>query len=223
MLSIMAFVFLFAFSRGGDDKQWLKGGKCKGLWRPEKLPGRCFNLKLHHTYDELRSIQTVNTSTTCRVLCCNLGDKCTSWQYEHESKECKLGGPVRLGSEAGGTAGWCEPNAPIPWSGNKLLSRGADGICVWGQSLPVQCFGLGPERKSADKLSLAPEECAQACCASSSCAMWQAATGRGCYFGSGKGVGCDDKTTAARYEGGRKCVPGFCGGLESSLLVRKEE
>jgi len=34
----------------------LKPGKCKGSWRPDKLVGRCFGLKLHNEYEELKSI-----------------------------------------------------------------------------------------------------------------------------------------------------------------------
>src|SRR5687768_16034439 len=102
---------------------YLKKGKCKGIWRADKLSGRCFGLELHSTYEELKHIKSVNTSIVCRTLCCNLGDKCVSWQYEKVSKSCKLGKPVRLGMEHADTPYWCEPFAPSKWSGKKLISR----------------------------------------------------------------------------------------------------
>ncbi len=62
------------------------------------------------------------------------------------------------------------------------------------------------------------QQCEQACCDSANCGMWQESPGRGCYFTADvKSVGCDDKAVA-RYEGGRKCVTGFCGGMEDLIL-----
>ena len=76
------------------------------------------------------------------------------------TSECKIGGPVRFGSEGADNDNWCEPNAPRKWHGKSLNVRfPADKFdheygpkhkrafrCEWGEDLPTQCFGLGPER-----------------------------------------------------------------------------
>lgn len=95
-------------------------GNCKGLWRSDRLIGRCFGLELHSTYSELKHIKSVNTSTECRAMCCNLGEKCVSWQFEKITKTCKMGAPVRLGMEHADTHFWCEPYAPSLWNGKKV-------------------------------------------------------------------------------------------------------
>lgn len=219
LLCVLYVILVCAKVSSSDETQktQIKSGKCKGMWRPEPLPGRCFGLKLHHTYEELRHIKSVNSSTKCKALCCSLGDKCASWQYEHYSKECKLGWILRLGTEAAGVPGWCEPIAPIKWNGQKILSRD-NGVCKFGDELAVQCFGLGNERLAADGSRMTTTQCAEACCASSSCNIWQEGPGKGCFYSSINDVGCDDKSRA-KYEGGRKCLIGYCGGMEKDLIV----
>lgn len=203
-----------------DSSKYFVKGKCKGLWRPEKLQGRCFGLKTHNEYPELKDTGEITSAEDCRSLCCNLGSKCVSWQYQSSTKRCGLGGVMRLGTEVTGTPDWCDPYAPAKWSGNRLLKR-EGGKCTWGEAIPNQCFGLGPERKGATDKSYTTEECAAACCAASHCEMWQEQPGRGCYFESSKGVWCEE-TKLSAYEGGRKCIPGFCGPkvLEDEILTR---
>ena len=77
------------------QNELLKPGKCKGIWRPDALVGRCFGLKLHNEYEELKFIPSIESSGDCRALCCNMGDKCVSWQYQASSKDCRLGPAVR--------------------------------------------------------------------------------------------------------------------------------
>ena len=74
---------------------------------------------------------------------------------------------MRLGTEGADNDNWCEPNPPKQWNGRVLISRHAnvdqivDGKtkkpykCQWGDALPTQCFGLGPE-----KTTLNPHEMA---------------------------------------------------------------
>jgi len=206
------------------DKQDSKGKKhvsCKGLWRPEKLVGRCFGLSVSNTYSEYRDV-LVESAEQCRRMCCNMEDKCVSWQYQAATKECKLGGIIRLGTEHANTHEWCEPLPPANWNGNRLISRDSDGKCTWGAQVPTQCFGLGPERKSTTTgENLSTSECAAACCAFTEngkpCTMWQEIPGRGCFFNSAQGIFCEEYKGG--FEGGRKCIPGVCGGMESEILV----
>lgn len=195
-----------------------KKGQCKGLWRPDRLIGRCFGLELHSTYDELKHIKSVNSSSVCRTMCCNLGSKCVSWQYEKVAKTCKLGAPVRLGMEHAATDFWCEPFAPSVWNGRKLANRNADGSCTWGEALPSQCFQLGPERLSPDKKALDTNSCQESCCKDANCEMWQEIPGRGCYYGNSKGVSCEKVGVQMVFDGGRKCIKNFCGGMEDKIL-----
>jgi hypothetical protein len=130
---------------------------------------------------------------------------------------CKLGDPVRLGFEGSNTVNWCDPLPPNAWNGQKLLRR-QNGKCDWGDAVPYQCFGLGPERlHQASNTRLAKDDCAAACCASPTCEIWQQADGRGCYFSNSADVGCD-KSLESTYVGGRKCIPGFCGDAEEQKL-----
>jgi hypothetical protein len=199
-----------------------KPGKCQKLWRKDKLVGRCFGLVPYKDFHGgLVSSISISSAEDCRALCCNLGEKCISWQYfynPHDSavKECKLTDKIiRLGLEATGTPDWCDPNPPAKWNGNRLKARGADQ-CEWGDELPTQCFGLGDERKSAEGGKLTTEQCAQACCKDPHCEMWQEIPGRGCFYNSGRGIWCDKDP--GLYAGGRKCVKGFCDGREDEVL-----
>jgi len=208
---------LSVHSGKSSHKKWFKAGHCKGIWRPEKLVGRCFGLKPFYEIPELKRIKQVTNAGDCKALCCNLGTKCATWQFQAPG-DCQLGGTVRLGFEGANTVDWCEPHAPAKWNGRYLASRNVESdrkVCTWAEELPNQCFGLGPERLSAKKTSLNTEECAQACCDDSECGMWQEIPGRGCYFNK-RGGWCDVPRTA--YDGGRKCIKNFCGGMEEQIL-----
>eukprot|EP01035_Chromulina_nebulosa_P021053 gene21053-27280_t len=187
-----------------EDNHWFKRGSCRKLWRPDNLPGKCFGLKLHNEYEELKHLTTVTNAGDCRSLCCNIGDKCITWQYQNSSSECKLGPPVRLGSEGADTGDWCEPNPPGKWNGYRLISK-SNNQCEWGEQLPNQCFGFGPEVMTNDNKRHTTNSCADACCQSDKCDMWQEMEGRGCYIGSKSSVWCDKEQGA--FEGGRKCIP----------------
>jgi hypothetical protein len=195
------------------DIDWFAKGKCKGIWRPDKLIGRCFGLTLHSTYPELAHISSVNNSADCRALCCNYGLKCVTWQYETTGKVCNIGREVRLGMEGGDTPFWCDPFPPAEWSGRRLESRDSDGTCKWSPDLlKVQCFGLGAERLNATKGSLTNQQCGEQCCADPKCEIWQEMKGRGCYFSGGaKDITCNDDRPRAVYDGSRKCLAEHCG------------
>eukprot|EP01036_Dinobryon_divergens_P027754 gene27757-36576_t len=183
----------------GDN--FLRPGLCKGLWRPQRLLGRCFGLTLHSIFPELSNIKQA-------------------------SKQCKLGKDlVRLGHEGYNSPFWCDP---LPtsnmWLGKKLLKMEQDGSCSWKkQNLPTQCFGLGSERKNSTGGSItSQEECERSCCDSNkggrtNCKIYQFISSRGCFFGSDEDVWCDDKIQGA-YDGGRKCIPGYCDGNEEKQL-----
>lgn len=196
-------------------------GKCKGLWRPDNLIGRCFGLSptTGKRYKELVAGVQIKSSSDCRAVCCNLGDKCVSWQYLSATNECKLGGVVRLGFEKTGTPDWCDPEGPSEWSGKRLFSRGVDGQCAWSEkNQSTQCFGLGDQRKSHTGEALTTSECAKACCADKMCDIWQESPTRGCYFG--RTTQCPK--AQGPWEGQRKCRPKFCGGKEDEILPAYE-
>jgi hypothetical protein len=201
----------------------LKPGKCKNHWRHARLLGRCFGLTSHKEFvPELKDLE-ITTSEDCRALCCNLGEKCISWQYfsnpqDPSVHECKLTDKIiRLGTEATGTPDWCDPHPPSKWNGHRVVSRNGDGTCKWGDGLPSQCFGLGDERK-VNGSSLSTESCADACCKDPACGIWQEVPGRGCYYNKDEGIWCDKDPGV--YDGARKCVKGFCDGREAELLPK---
>ena len=122
----------------------------------------------------------VDTEDECRKLCCFLGDECVTWQYQLDSKRCFIGPVVRFGLEKcngkifGNICGnWCEPNEPIKWHGKKILSRDRDtGQCIWGDDLPSQCFGYGPEKfntANGQKERMSTSECRESCCKDKRC------------------------------------------------------
>lgn len=113
---------------------------------------------------------------------------------------------------------WCDPHPPNVWNGKELDKR-EKNVCKWGKDLPNQCFGLGPERlHPITKKPLNSTECESFCCQSNDCEIWQQADGRGCYYSSSKGIGCD-KTKEPPYTGGRKCIPNFCGSIEEETKI----
>lgn len=90
--------------------------------------------------------------------------------------------------------------------------------------MPNQCFGLGPERglngAVNPEVHLTTEQCAEECCKSSECEMWQQQEGRGCYFNKKDGIWCTEATLPT-LEGARKCIPNYCGTpeMEASILA----
>ena len=121
-------------------------GKCKGLWRSDKLVGKCFGLspykkflksltKNTESHANIPSIPVrVQTPSECRSLCCNIGSDCVTWQYQAQRDEpCKLGGPIRVDL---GVSNWCEPLPPASWSGYRLQRSltTADNIGSYGSS-----------------------------------------------------------------------------------------
>jgi hypothetical protein len=136
-------------------------------------------------------------------------------QYQESSKSCQLGPAVRLGFEGANTDNWCEPHPPTTWNGRRLKSR-KNGECEWGEALPNQCFGLGPEVTTPSGKRRTAESCAATCCETPTCEMWQELPDRGCFMANSKGIWCDTKQGA--YDGQRKCVKDFCGGMEDIIL-----
>ena len=128
-----------------------------------------------------------------------------------------MGLMARLGDEALGVGGWCEPNAPVQWNGHKISLREGTKVKWEPQVLDTQCFGLGSERRNpSDGSRLNTEQCAQACANDLKCGVWQEYPGRGCFYTDNASY-CDPKK-GAKYDGGRKCLPGFCAGMEEQLL-----
>lgn len=213
-----------SFNGTNDPKNWLRPGKCKGLWRDEKLVGKCFGFyDYKRKYAALSTVE-VTTSAECRSLCCNMGEKCVNWQFYSDPSDpsvhqCRITDKiVRLGFEKTGTPDWCDPHPPARWNGYAIKSRNADGTCVVGDFVPYQCFGLGDERKNDSGKPLEEKECAQACCNDPTCDVWQQLPNRGCYY-SKHGGQCPKNTGV--FDGGRKCVEGFCDGQEATKLGTK--
>lgn len=204
-----------------EENKYLKVGLCKKLWRPDHVLGKCVaQLKPHFEFEELKDIAIVKNARDCRSICCNLGEKCVTWQYQNSTQSCKMGPPVRLGLEGAPTADWCDPFPPAVWNGKRKSSKSLPGKCVWEEDVPNQCFGQGPEIKGPNDERLNTEQCAEKCCNNSKCVLWQELPDRGCYNGDNEKVWCDKKQGA--FEGGRKCVPKFCGGklkLPCNLLI----
>ena len=111
-----------------------------------------------------------------------------------------MGGPVRLGFEAADTGNWCEPTPPQDWKGKRLTKRSSPRKCTWGENLPYQCFGLGPEKMGAtDKDRLSEAECQKQCCHDDSCEVWQWRDDKGCFWG--KEGHCEKVSNAISVEG----------------------
>jgi len=207
-----------------ETRQKIKS--CKGLWRPDDLVGKCFGLtdydRVPGLSSELKS-KKIDNADDCRKLCCALGDKCITWQFASISGKCTIGPVVRLGfegcdSKVGGDhcGNWCEPNAPSAWNGKRVKSRDEKtGECTWGEELPHQCFGFGPEqfKNRQTKEKYTTDECAEVCCKDKTCSAWQEIPGRGCYYGQS-----DQCPPKDQYTGGRKCIRGHCGGMEKEIL-----
>jgi hypothetical protein len=94
--------------------------KCAADWADLTIVGRCFGLKTHSEYPSLKHISLVQDADQCKSLCCELGNKCVTWQYWVDIKLCKLGKAVRIGKEHANTELWCDSEPPITWAGEKL-------------------------------------------------------------------------------------------------------
>ena len=102
-----------------------------------------------------------------------------------------------------------------------MLTKKQNNVCFWGSEVPYQCFGLGVERLHLNQRIESAELCETACCYSNkvNCEVYQYQPGRGCFFGESKNVWCGNKLEEVP-EGGRKCLPGFCGGEELRILEK---
>lgn len=192
-------------------------GKCRGVWRTDKiapLPGKCFGLNPHIEFPELKDILITNFKD-CRSLCCNLMDKCTTWQYHNSTGRCMIHPKgVRRGPEGADTPMYCDPFPPARWNGMRLKER-KEGKCEWGEEIPSQCFAFGMEKLNSTGGSLNTQQCAEGCCNDPNCDSWQEMPGRGCYWGVSD---CKYSEVEGAYDGGRKCIPGFCNGMEHIVL-----
>jgi len=115
--------------------------RCSSQWGEIKLMGKCHGLRSYTEHFSLKNTHVVPSSPSfCKALCCELGEKCTTWQYLIKSyppprpsvRECYLGGPVKiLQPEAitdeiianSGNEAYCEALAPTKWRGKKLSVR----------------------------------------------------------------------------------------------------
>lgn len=178
-------------------------------WLPERLNGRCWGLQATTTFKDDKGIQQkkIANAMDCQKLCCELGDKCVSYQYIVSSKTCTIGKEVRLGKETGKTDLWCDPIAPHKWTGHVLIHHPV-GTCSWGAHLPYQCWDFGAERLSADGQRLSARDCANACCKLADCEAFQEHPTRGCFYNdkpTDGGVDCDGGLEI--YHGRRKKRP----------------
>jgi hypothetical protein len=77
----------------------LEKGKCKShIWRIDEaasLPGKCTGINPITDYDNLKHLHITNW-VDCRALCCNLNEKCTTWQFQNQTKTCYLHPKVLL-------------------------------------------------------------------------------------------------------------------------------
>lgn len=227
LLSLISYLVLSKCSNSQRNEE--KVDKCKDMWRPEELIGKCFTMsgydKMIIKDKKLKSIYSnITTAEACRDLCCDLNEKCITWQFEKTERTCSLGKIVRFGLEKTGTSGWCNPFPEIKWRGRELKSRN-NGVCEWGRRLRKQCYGLGDPRLDSTSVALNTEQCAKACCEDKTCKLWQELPGHGCFY-THKTIKIKDNLDRF-YTGGRKCVKGYCGGLESKLkaltIVKKED
>lgn len=202
-------------------------GKCASQWTPQQLTGRCYGLKPHTEFSQLKNIRKVKTSAACKDLCCRLGAACQSWQYWLDLQVCKLGGRVGLGKGAGGEEGpWCEQEPPVtaPWRGRKVMSRHPanssseeDGRVQWSQEiLETQCFGfeavvapVPPATVGGDivlkEKAWQGEECQRSCGQERRCAAWQFHAERGgCFHFRGDAGALLCEPYRGTYDGGTK-------------------
>jgi hypothetical protein len=213
----------------------LEKGKCRShIWRIDEaasLPGKCTGINPITDYDDLKHLQITNWMD-CRALCCNLNEKCITWQYQNQTKTCFLHPkPFRRGPEGAPTPLYCDPYPTHKWNGKYLKSRnqqqeGQQWQCEWEYEIPAQCFAFGPERLNNNGIitmekgeRMNTQECEQACCNDVTCNSWQEYPGRGCYYGVSD---CKYQEVEGVFEGGRKCLPEFCGNREKEVLLPEQ-
>ena len=193
---------------------------CATQWTDEDLIGRCWGLTTSINVPDITSPAgelAALSAKGCQKLCCDLGQKCITWQYWGASMICKIGKIVRVGHEHGDSPRWCEPQPPQTWVGGKrnlvtspLLTDSnpdwkAPLKCDWGGNESGQCFGMGPERLNSTKGRLSANECATECCGNPHCRLWQHLTDRGCFYNNDRlreAPHCDQYKGV--YTGGRK-------------------
>lgn len=150
-------------------------------WREEEgLVGTCPGMTFRKEVEGESA-----TIELCAKTCCD-SDECVSWQFRPD-KGCMHTGDVRLGMEKDGPVAWCEPVAPAPWQGEKLVTEAGGeriaGPCDdigWNPgALKGQCFGLGAEREGVEKTA---DACRKACCADPKCETWQFREDKGCFY-----------------------------------------
>jgi len=74
---------------------------CAEQWRPDQLEGQCFGLEKASDFTE----KEITSAAECKSLCCELGDKCVTWQWHSVSRGCRVGKAVRLGFEVSNMEG----------------------------------------------------------------------------------------------------------------------
>lgn len=178
--------------------------KCGQQWSPYRLTGRCYGLKNHAEFVQLRSIHKVKTAEACSDLCCHLGEDCVTWQYWTELQLCKMGGEVIIRQHnevklSGHNGPWCEATPPVSWHGSKVLSRDDSGPTKWGsEQLSTKCFGMElakqllntkTQKLRGNKTGTIYNEigCKSACADDHHCNAWQYHVEQGCFFFRGKG------------------------------------
>jgi len=149
-------------------------------WKDEpELVGTCGSLKVDHKFKHATRKQRSKSADDCASHCCEMGDKCITWQFRQD-KGCLVGGDARLGMEKDGPASWCEISAPAQWKGQYLDDRSSACGSGWlPESLPGQCFNLGDRRKIDPDTA---EGCRDACCSEPKCKTWQFREDKGCFF-----------------------------------------
>jgi len=157
----------------------------EGATEDDAYPGWCEGMKKI----------PAESAEDCKAKCCEAGEDCAKWQYRDDDLGC------RHREDLGG---YCDKEAPQPWTGFKLKSR-QDGNCEWEtKEQKGQCMGFGPRKKAFNSA----EECRQACCDTTepkACSMWQWRVDAGCFFGrSSYCQTMTEKSAFDPFKGGRK-------------------
>lgn len=115
--------------------------RCSHQWLEKELKTPCHGMKEHSAYPELAVIETITSAQVCKALCCELGQKCGSWQYLVRSlprphtdvRICYLGGYVNnllstpssnaVQDVSGNGVVWCDAVPTPKWRGKRLRYR----------------------------------------------------------------------------------------------------